>query len=149
MFWEHLINHSDSKFKRATGIHKAIFLEMVSVIKEVKLSERKHPNRGRKTVLTIENQLLLVLMYYREYRTQWHIGTTYGLSENRVCDIIKDIERILISDKRYHLPSKKVLLQPDNDIEVILVDVSETPIERPKKNKEIITQGKRKDIHKR
>ena len=49
-------------------------------------------------------------MYYREYRTQWHIGTTYGLSENRVCDTIKEIESIFIADKRYHLPSKKALL---------------------------------------
>ena len=88
-------------------------------------------------------------MYYREYRTQCHIGTTYGLSENRVCDIIKEIESILIADKRYHLPSKKALLRTDNGIEVILVDVSESPIEHPKKNSDIIIQVRKNDIQKK
>ena len=88
-------------------------------------------------------------MYYREYRTQCHIGKTYGLSENRVCDIIKEIESILIADKRYHLPSKKALLRTDNGIEVILVDVSESPIEHPKKNSDIIIQVRKNDIQKK
>jgi DNA-directed RNA polymerase specialized sigma subunit len=38
-----------------------------------------------------------MLMYYREYRTQFHIGVTYGISESRVCEIIKETECILIS----------------------------------------------------
>lgn len=149
MFWDYLQKYSGAAFKRATGVHKEVFIEMVSIIKCYKEQHRKHPNRGRQAILSVENQLLLVLMYYREYRTQWHIGITYGLSENRVCDIIKEIESILIADNRYHLPSKKELLRTDNNIEVILIDVSESPIERPKKNSDIITLAKRNDIHKK
>lgn len=48
-------------------------------------------------------------MYYREYRTKFHI-VTYGISESRVCEIIKEIENILIQDKRFHLPVIKVCL---------------------------------------
>ncbi|MDR0365019.1 MAG: transposase family protein [Bacteroidales bacterium] len=48
-------------------------------------------------------------MYYREYRTQFHIGITYGVSESRVCKIIKEIESILIKDSCFHYPKKALL----------------------------------------
>jgi hypothetical protein len=74
-------------------------------------------------------------MYYREYRTQFHIGLTYGISESesRVCEIIKETESILIQNKRFHLPRKKALLKADNEFEVILIDITESPVERPEK----------------
>ena len=52
----------------------------------------------------------------------------------------------IIQDSRYHLPGKKVLAKSENEIEVVLIDVSESPIERPKKNSVTITQEKRKNI---
>jgi hypothetical protein len=73
-------------------------------------------------------------MYYREYRTQFHIGVTYGISESRVCEIIKEVEEVLIKDTRFHLPGKKSLLKEENHFEVVLIDVTESPVERPKKN---------------
>jgi hypothetical protein len=36
---------------------------------------------GGQAKLSVENQLLLVLEYWREYRTQFHIGTSWGLSD--------------------------------------------------------------------
>ena len=72
-------------------------------------------------------------MYYREYRTQFHIGITYGISESRVCEIIKETKHILIQDSRFHLPEKKALLKEENHFEVVLLDVSENSVERPKK----------------
>jgi hypothetical protein len=65
------------------------------------------------------------------------------------CEIISEIERILIADKRFHLPGKKALLQGETKFEVVLVDVTESPVERPKKNSAGIIQGKRNDILKR
>ena len=41
------------------------------------------------------------------------------------------------------MPGKKALCE-DADIEIVLVDVTESPIERPQKNSGIGTQGKRK-----
>jgi hypothetical protein len=74
-----------------------------------------------------------MLMYYREYRTQFHIGITYGISESHVCEIIKEMENMLIQDSCFHLPGKKALLKEENHFEVVLVDVTESPVERPKK----------------
>jgi hypothetical protein len=73
-------------------------------------------------------------MYYREYRTQFHIGVTYGISESRVCEIIKETENILIRDPRFHLPGKKALLKEETRFEAVLTDVTESPVERPQKN---------------
>jgi hypothetical protein len=146
MFWSVLSKYSASSFKRATGIHKPVFLELVQIITDYKVKHRKDPKRGRKAVLSIEDQLMMVLMYLREYRTLYHIGLTYGLSESTVCETIRSIEDIIIKDNRYHLPGKKALLDTNNPIEVVLVDVSESPVERPKKNKEDTIQARSESI---
>ena len=94
----------------------------------------KAPYPGKPPKLILEDKLLVMLLYYREYRTYEHIGISFGISESRVCEIVQTMERILIADKRFHLPGKKQLLQADSEIEVVLIDVAESPIERLKKN---------------
>ena len=149
MFWSDMSSYSAGLFKRATGIHKAVFLEIVEILNNYKLLHRKHPRSGSKAILSTEDSLLMVLMYYREYRTQYHIGITYGLSESRVCEMIKEIESIIVQDARYHLPGKKRLLQSENTFEVVLIDVSESPVERPKKNNVGIIQARKSDTPKK
>jgi len=45
--------------------------------------------RGGQAKLTVEDQLLLVLEYWREYRTQFHIATSWD-SESAVCRLRKE-----------------------------------------------------------
>jgi Helix-turn-helix of DDE superfamily endonuclease len=149
MFWSYMSTYSAASFKRATGIHKNVFLEIVEILNNHKQLHRKHPTSGNKPILSTEDALLMVLMYYREYRTQYHIGITYGLSESRVCEMIKEIESIIVQDARYHLPGKKKLLQSENTFEVVLIDVSESPVERPKKNNADIIQARKSDTLKK
>ncbi len=66
MFWSVLSKYSALSLKRATGIHKPVFLELVQIITEYKFKHRKDPKKGRKSVLSIEDQLMMVLMYLRE-----------------------------------------------------------------------------------
>jgi Helix-turn-helix of DDE superfamily endonuclease len=101
MFWKVLSQYSATSFKRATGIHKSIFLELVQIIAYYKSHHRKSPQKGRKAVLSTEDLLLMVLTYLREYLTQYHIGLTYGLSESTVCETIRTIEDIIIKDNQY------------------------------------------------
>jgi hypothetical protein len=82
-------------------------------------------------------------MYWREYRTEFHIAQSYGLSESTVCRTIQKIENALVSSGR------KALQPSDTLFEVVLVDVSEQPIERPKKAKSGITVAKRSAIPKK
>jgi len=134
MFYKDIDKLTSFQFKRLTGVKREVFTQMLSVFDDAKRASRKHPTRGTPARLSNADKLLLLLMYYREYRTQFHIGITYGISESRVCEIIKETEGILIKDSRFHLPGKKALLKEENHIEVALIDVTESPVERPKKN---------------
>ncbi|HUF39003.1 MAG TPA: transposase family protein [Anaerolineales bacterium] len=78
-------------------------------------------------------------MYWREYRTQFHIAQAYGVSESTVCRTIQKTEDALIQSGQFSLPGKKALQPSDTVIEIILVDATEQPIERPKKNSADIT----------
>jgi Helix-turn-helix of DDE superfamily endonuclease len=149
MFYEDIKELPAGQFKRLTGVHKAVFEQMLEVVTTYKQSHRKHPSRGTPPKLSYADKILLLLMYYREYRTQFHIGMTYGIAESTVCEIIKEIESILIKDKRFHLPGKKALLQQATHLEVVVVDVTESPVERPQKNSEGTIPAKRSATPKR
>ena len=77
----------------------------------------------------------MTLEYWREYRTYFHIGQSWGVNESTAYRIIRKIEDILISSREFSLPGKKKLYYPNYQTEVVVVDVTESPIERPKKNK--------------
>ena len=101
---------------------------MCFIIKVVKEQRRKHPKRGKEPSLCIEDQLLMMLMYNREYRTFLHIGTDYGISESQCWRIVTDLENILIQSEAFKLPGKKALTKSNVKWSVVLVDVAESPI---------------------
>lgn len=146
MFWEKIKNHANPNFKRLTGVNRKTFKLMVKEVLSYQksISRKKGNNRSRPYKLCVEDQILMMLMYYREYRTQFHIAETYGLHEANVGKNIRRIETILKKSKRFKLPGKEKLSGTNHQFEVILVDATESPIERPKKNNTYITQGKRK-----
>jgi hypothetical protein len=56
---------------------------------------------------------------------------------------------VLIQSKQFHLPGKKVLQPSDTVIEIVLVDATEQPIERPKKDNAGTIAAKRSAILKK
>lgn len=88
----------------------------------------------------------MTLEDWREYRTFFHIARSWGLHESSVWRTIKRVEDISTTSKAFTLHGKKQLQLADHEIEFIVVDVAETPIERPKKSKNIITAVKRSAI---
>jgi Helix-turn-helix of DDE superfamily endonuclease len=141
---ENLKKLSDKNFRRITGVKRTTFDAMIKILKEA--NDLKKKKGGRSNKLSIENMLLMTLEYLREYRTYAAIAASYGLAESNAFTNIKWVEDTLIKDKNFHLPGRKALLKSDMEFEVILVDAAETPIERPKKNKESFTLEKRRDI---
>lgn len=126
---------NDKDFKQIVGVEKATFEAMVKILNAAYESKPKKWSGGRKKKLTTENQLFLTLKYLRQYVTQKELAFEFEVGEATVCDTIKRGEDILIRDGSFSLPGKKVLIE-DDSIEVVLVDVTECPIERPQKNKE-------------
>lgn len=143
MSYEQIKNLRPALFKRHCGVKPETFEKMVSVVSDS--IQKNQIKSGRPTKLSIEDQVLMTLEYWREYRTYFHIGNSWGVHESSVCRIIKRVEDILTKSKAFSLPGKKKLKEPDYEIEVIVVDVAETPIERPKKSKSTITAAKRSD----
>lgn len=144
MRYEKLKKIKAQEFRRLTGVKRQTFETMIDILKE---AERKKMRRGgRPSKVSLEDRLLMSMEYWREYRTYFHIGSSYGISESNCFQAIKWIEDTLIKSKKFSLPGKKALLNNDSKYEVILIDATETPIERPKKNKSTIIQERRKDI---
>jgi transposase len=87
----------------------------------------------------------MTLEYIREYRTYFHISQSYGVSESTAYKTVRWIEDTLIKHPDFALPGRKSLLKSDVEYEVVLIDATETPIERPKKSKSTFIRGRRKD----
>jgi hypothetical protein len=143
MKYETIEHLKESDFKRLTGVQRETFEQMLTVIK------KGLGAFGRPPKLSRADQLLMTLMYWREYRTEFHIAQSYGVSEATVCRTIRKVEDVLIRSKKFRLPGKKALQASDMLFEVLLVDVSEQPVERPKKAKNGTTAAKRSIIPKK
>jgi len=67
------------------------------------------------------------------YVTQKELAYEFEVGEATTHDIIVWVEDTLIKSGEFSLPGKKALLNKDNDIEAVIVDVTESPVERHKK----------------
>jgi hypothetical protein len=141
---EQVKNLKPTEFKRFCGVSKETFKDMVTVLEVEKVLQKK---TGRPNKLSTEEQLLMTLEYWREYRTYFHIGTNWGVNETTALRIIRKVEDILIKSGLFNLPGKKAIQQKNKKIEVVVVDVAEHEIEKPKKNREIITVVSKDIIH--
>jgi len=144
MKFKNLKKLSEEQYRRITGVKRATFDKMVELIKEAE--KIKKAKGGRPNDLSVENRVLMTLEYLREYRTYANIGASYGLSESNAYENIRWIENVLVKSKEFKLPGKKALLKSDHEFEVILIDTTESPIERPKKSSVDIIQAKKSGI---
>ncbi len=135
--YEELIGMKDELFKRGFGITKDVFKKMVEEYQ--KHEEKKRKRGGVTSRLSVSTKVLIMLEYYREYRTQYHMSLSYGVSESSISRIINEIENVLIKSGEFSLPGKDELKKEEKEeglkIEYIVIDVTEIAIERPKKNK--------------
>lgn len=131
-----------AKFKRLTGVSPRTFKVMVRVLKAQKRLKKK---AGRPCQLSWENQLLIALQYWREYRTYYHISCDWNVSESTIYRIVIKVENILISSRKFSLPGKKTLATYEAENSLVAIDVTENPIERPKKKQKEYYSGKQKE----
>ena len=121
-------------YKRIIGVTQKTLRKMIEVYNNYTKEKRvKQEIRGRRSVLSNEERVLVMLEYYRDYRTLRHIGLGYEVSESTVLRAIKEVEGALLSSGQFSLPSKRALCKEEIDIEYIVVDSTECEIQRPKK----------------
>ena len=136
MQYRELENLSNREFKRWCGVNRSTFRAMVEVVRP---HLDRQGRRGGQAKLSVEDQVLVALAYWREYRSQFHIGVSWGLHETTVGRIVKKVEDLLIKSGQFRLPSQRQLYQPGWEWKVMVVDVGEMEIERPKKNRNATT----------
>jgi hypothetical protein len=113
----------------------------VKIIKREEKKRRKKGGRLRK--ITVEKMVMMMFEYYRQYRTYYQIGDSYGISESNTYRIIKYVEETLIRSEEFKLEGKKGLFLDGKGIDICVVDATESVIERPKKQRKG-TSGKKK-----
>ena len=141
MSYEQLKDVSPAEFKRYCGVQPETFRRMVEVVSNHLRKKRRVS--GRPTKPSVEDQVLLTLEYWRQYRTFFHLAKSWGLHESSVCRTVRRAEDILTKSRAFKLPGKKVLQPSDHEIEFVVVDVAETPVERPKKSRKLTTAARR------
>jgi hypothetical protein len=133
------------EFRRLTGVKHETFVMMLGVLEDAE-AKRKGAQRyrgGKKPRLTLADQLMMTLCYLREYRTQFHVSKSYGLHETHCGRIIRHVEDTLMKSREFTLPGRKAILASNIEYEVVVIDATETPIERPQKNSVRSTRAKR------
>lgn len=130
---------SEEHFKRRFGVRRPIFFQMVEALRPL---WRPSLKPGPKPKLDLNAQILVTLEYWREYRSYFHIGSSWGVSESTICRYVHWVETALIQNESFHLLGKKHLLQ--GGITVAIMDVTETPIERPTRRQRRFYSGKKK-----
>jgi hypothetical protein len=141
MSYEQVKDLPPAEFKRYCGVRPETFRRMVGVVSN-HLSRQRRVS-GRPPKLPVEDQVLMTLEYWREYRTFFHLATSWGLHESSVWRTIRRVEDILTKSRAFKLPGKKKLQPADHEIEFVVVDVAETPVERPKRSSRRTTAGRR------
>ena len=122
---------NDEDFKRLVGVRKDTYRAMVEIHRRALVEAKAHKNFGRPRALSPENEILLTLTYYREYRTYLSTAQSFKVDESTAFRVIHTVEKNLINHSDFQLPGKKSLKEERES--ALIVDVTESQIERPKK----------------
>ncbi len=140
MFYAKVKELAEEPFKRLTGVRQETFAVWVEALHTASTKKRKV---GSPSKLKTEDQVLMTLMYLRENRTYFHIGHTYGVNASTAYRIVRHVEDTLSKAQAFKLPSKKQVQEVGLEPSFVIVDVTETPIERPKKSSGTTTAARR------
>jgi hypothetical protein len=128
------------QFKRLTGVTKKVYKLMVKVIEGYEVQKAA----GRKSKLSPEDKVLMTLQYLREYPSLLRLSIDWGIHESTAQRIVTKTEELLLKSKDFHLPGRKALRETQWDI--VIIDVAEMTMERPKKNSAATTQVRKNVI---
>lgn len=138
--WKTVFGYSRKKFLRTFGLSMVDFLYLLTLV-EKWLSERAlHPNGGHPFVLKPYDYLAITLLYMRQYHTMDSMADEWGVSKGTICKIYNSTITYLVTSGKLRLLSYKDL----SDGDVVVVDATESPINRPQKGQKEFYSGKKK-----
>ena len=140
--YEKIQKLGDKEFKRITGVTRELYEKMLNRLKEQYVQD--HIGGGAPGQ-SVELRLTLALEYWREYRTFEHMSNDHQIPKSTINEMVLWVEYALSKDEEFKLVDLKERFKPDeeSEIEIIIVDVEEQPIERPKAGQEKSYSGKK------
>ena len=143
--YEKLEKLNDKDFKQITGVTQRVFEQMLDVLRRKYAQEH---SQGGQPGLPVELRLTLALEYWREYRSLRHMANDHQLSKSMINRAVLWVEDVLSESPEFELKDLQERFKPDEGneapIEVVLIaDVEEQPIERPKYNQKASYSGKK------
>ncbi len=143
--YERLKQMKPTVFKRLVGVKLETFEEMLKAYCIHEMDKKRLGGRPNK--LSPETRLLMMLEYYREYRSFGHMALDYQVSEPTVWRIITDAEKALIQSGKFSLPGKKALYEDGGiELEYVVIDATECSVQRPKKGNTDVTVARKSGI---
>jgi hypothetical protein len=133
-----------SEFTRLVGVNFGTFqIILIKLEAEITRYKQQKPmrQRGLKGSLTIADQLLLTLLYLRQYHTFLQLGEIFSISESYAQKRDTFISKRLM--KALDLPNDKDLTAENLKL---VADVTEQEIERPHSEQKSYYSGKKSDI---
>ena len=133
-------------FTRLVGVNYGTF---TIILGKIEIENQKylieHPKRkcGVKSSLPLSEQLLLSLLYLRNYETLLKVGSDFGISESYAQKRYTFIKMLLL--RCLDLPDEQALKDAISGNQVA-IDVTEQAIERPLENQGEYYSGKKSFI---
>lgn len=141
--FETLKEQSSEMFLRDVGLPLDKFLSLLDKVENYIKSEKVSNSLKRRGIrsnnFNISDKLLLTFYYLRHYPTFAKLGQIFAISESYANKIYHKYLIILI--EVFDMPNPKALL--DQNTKAITIDVTEQPIERPKKGQKAYYSGKK------
>ncbi len=138
-------------FRRLTGLDPATFGALLPQVEQAWLDaqcrrrqrpgRRRRPGAGPKCSLSVADQLLVLLIYYRTYVSHVFLAFLFAVDDATICRTLRRIEPLLAGI--FRIPERRVELQPD-EIRELFFDGTERPTRRPKKRQRRCYSGKKK-----
>ena len=139
--FEKLSRHPQT-FSRLTGVSTELFGKMVEKIHPLWDVRRDNFDEGGRiyNLSELEDHVLAMLIYYRCYITYVFMGFLFNSHETTVMRSVSRIERIAV--KVIHIEKKREISR--EEVEYLITDVTEQPVQRPKRRQKKYYSGKKK-----
>lgn len=92
---QRLAEFTEQDYEFTFGITRKEFAQMLEALNAAYCKE--HRRRPRFTKITMQDKLVLTLLYRREYRSMENIAAEYGVSRDTIADNIHWVERALLN----------------------------------------------------
>lgn len=145
------LKRTPETFRSLTGLTPAAFQDLLAQVepawhaarakRRARPDRQRKPGAGPKHSLSVADQLLMLLIYYRTYVSHAFLAFLFTIDDSTVCRNFRALEPLLAGI--FRISERKIELKPD-EIRELFFDGTERPRNRPEKGQRRYYSGKKK-----